>query len=181
MGLRLGVGLGLESCLSDRGRHVGEDRQGEEGDRLLVVTDKVEQLPHVAGGTRSKGAVGFVVYSVRWGSECSIKLGLGLVSIACMPCPCICATRQGLVRDRGREGEGQEASQHGAIHRSLHLGLREKHEAAQVEQARARAVHGGGSDHLSTEDALTQTAVERRRRGDYPYMLHKFCSIRRGR
>ena len=73
--MRLGVGLGLETCLANRGRHVGEDRQGEEGDRLLVVADEVEQLPHVADGTRSKGAVGYVVHSVWWGSACSIKLG----------------------------------------------------------------------------------------------------------
>ena len=47
--------------LADRGRHVGEDRQREACDRLLVCTDEVEQLCHVAESTRSKGALGRVV------------------------------------------------------------------------------------------------------------------------
>ena len=60
--------------LADLGRHVREDRQREADDRLLVVTDKVEQLPR--GRQRSlKRCGGFVLYSMWWCSWCGTKLG----------------------------------------------------------------------------------------------------------
>ena len=60
--------------LADLGRHVGEDRQREADDRLFVVTNEVEQLPR--GRQRSlRRCGGLVIYSVWWGSWCSIELG----------------------------------------------------------------------------------------------------------
>ena len=85
---------------------MSEDRQGEEGDGLLVVTDELEQLPR--GRRHSLKRCGGLCGTQRVVGLCmQYKVRLGLVSIACMPCPCYAPAGKGWLGTEDERARGK--------------------------------------------------------------------------